>query len=240
MNIALVSAVVSKSLRERGLWGTLRRTAEHLTQKQPADDFDVKNGTDTSGIVPLWKLSISSPNARFGGRYHASEEWELAGALRALNEDLSPFTFVDLGCGKGRSLLIAARMGFKRVIGVEFAAELTAVARKNIQIMRISNAIVIDADAATFSLPQGNVVVFLFNPFRNAVVQKVVANVEQPRAGCLYVIYSNPVCAAALDASQVLQRVGSAPARWLPTIIWKRADDLVAGRQPSLSLAVRK
>jgi ribosomal protein L11 methylase PrmA len=239
MNIALVSAVVSKSLRKRGLWGTLRRATEHFTQTQVADDFDVRNGTDTSGIVPLWKLSISSPNARFGGRYHASEEWELAGALRALNEDLSPFTFVDLGCGKGRSLLIAAQMGFKRVIGVEFAVQLAAVARKNIQIMRISNAIVIDADAATFSLPQGNVVVFLFNPFRNAVVQRVVANVEQPRAGNLYVVYSNPVCAEALDASRVLQRVGSAPARWLPTIIWKRADDLVASQQPSLNLAIR-
>ena len=239
MNIALVSAVVTKSLRERGLWGTLRRATEHLTQTQAADDFDVRNGTDTSGIVPLWKLSISSPNARFGGRYHASEEWEIAGALSVLHEDLSAFTFVDLGCGKGRSLLIAARMGFKRVVGVEFAAELAAVARKNIQRMGVSNAVVIDADAAEFSLPRGNVVAFLFNPFRNAVVQKVVANLEQPRVGKLYVVYSNPVCAGAVDASQVLQRVGSAPARWLPTIIWKRADDLVGSQQPSRNLEIR-
>lgn len=239
MNLELITSAVSKSLRERGLWGTLRRATEHLKQTQAADDFDIRNGTDTSGIVPLWKLSISSPNARFGGRYHASEEWELAGALKVLNEDLSSFTFVDLGCGKGRSLLIAARMGFRRVIGVEFAAELAATARKNIQMMRVSNAIVIDADAAEFSLPQGKVVAFLFNPFRNAVVQKVVANVEQPRAGKLYVVYSNPICAEVLDASQALQRVGSAPARWLPTIIWKRADDLVVGQQPCLNLEVR-
>ena len=238
MNLELITSVVSKSLRERGLWGTLRRATEHLKQRQAADDFDVRNGTDTSGIVPLWKLSISSPNARFGGRYHASEEWELAGALKVLNEDLSSFTFVDLGCGKGRSLLIAARMGFKHVIGVEFAAELAATARKNIQMTRVSNAIVIDADAAEFSLPQGKVVAFLFNPFRNAVVRRVVANLEQPRAGKLYVVYSNPICAEVLDASQVLQRVGSAPARWLPTIIWKRADGLVVGQQPSLNLEV--
>jgi SAM-dependent methyltransferase len=240
MNLELITSVVSKSLRERGLWGTLRRATEHLRQAQPPlDDFDVRNGTDTSGIVPLWKLSISSPNARFGGRYHASEEWELAGALRVLKQDLSSFTFVDLGCGKGRSLLIAAQMGFGRVIGVEFAAELAATARKNIQIMRVSNAVMIDADAATFSLPQGNVVVFLFNPFRNALVRKVVANLEQPRVGKLYVVYSNPICAEALDASQILQRVGSAPARWLPTIIWKRVDDFMVGQPPSLNVDAR-
>ena len=239
MNFELISFVVSKSLRERGLWGTLRRATEHLRQTQPADDFDVRNGTDTSGIVPLWRLSISSPNARFGGRYHASEEWEIAGALKVLREDLRSFTFVDLGCGKGRSLLIAAQMGFRRVIGVEFAAELAAIARKNIQLTGVTKAVVIDADAATFSLPQGNLVVFLFNPFRNPLVQKVVANLEQPRAGKLYVIYSNPVCAGALDASQVLQRVGSAPARWLSTIIWKRADDFMAGQQPSRRVEVR-
>jgi SAM-dependent methyltransferase len=185
--------------------------------------------------VPLWKLSISSPNARFGGRYHASEEWELAGALRVLNEDLGSFTFVDLGCGKGRSLLIASRMGFKRVIGVEFAAELAATARRNIQIMGVSNASVIDADAAEFSPPEDNLVAFLFNPFRNAVVRRVVGNLERPRAGKLYVIYSNPICAEAFDASRVLQRVGSAPARWLPTIVWKRAQDVVVGQRSSRS-----
>jgi SAM-dependent methyltransferase len=225
----LVSAVVSRSLRERGIWGTLRKATEHLVRRQVLDDFDVKNGTDTSGIVPLWRLSIASPNARFGGRYHASEEWELAGALKVLNEDLSSFTFVDLGSGKGRSLLIAARMGFRRVIGVEFAPQLAATARRNIRIMGVSNATVIDADAAEFMLPEDDLVVFLFNPFRQTVVRRVVTNLEQSRAGRLYVIYSNPICAEAFDASQVLRRVGTAPARWLPTLVWKRAQDLVVG-----------
>ena len=236
MNLELITSVVSKSLRERGAWGTLRKAVEHLAHKQAVDEFDVKNGTDTSGIVPLWRFSIPSPNARFGGRYHASEEWELTGALKILDEDLGSFTFVDLGCGKGRSLLIAARMGFRRVIGVEFATELAAVARKNLELVRVSNTIVIDGDAAEFRFPKGDLVVFLFNPFKQAVVRKVVANLERPRPGKLYVIYSNPICAELLDASRFMQRVGSAPARWLPTIVWKRAPDVAVGRQPSPKL----
>lgn len=239
MNLELMTSVVSKSLREHGAWRTLRTGIKHLVQTQTVDDFDMKNGTDTSGIVPLWRLSITSTNARFGGRYHASEEWELAGAMRLLCEELSSFTFLDLGCGKGRSLLIAARMGFRRVIGVEFAAELVATARKNIRVMGVSNAIVIDADAADFRLPEGNQVIFLFNPFGQVVVRKVVANLERPREGKLYVIYSNPIHANALDGSQVLQRVGSAPARWLPTIVWKRAPDVAVGRQASETLEIR-
>ena len=35
MNLELITSVVSKSLRERGLWGTLRRATEHLSQAPP-------------------------------------------------------------------------------------------------------------------------------------------------------------------------------------------------------------
>jgi SAM-dependent methyltransferase len=239
VNFTLVKAVVSKSLQDRGVWGTLRRTTEYLMKRRCVDEFDVKNGTDTSGIEPLWRFSISSPNAKFGGRYHASEEWELAGALKVLDEDLSSFTFVDLGCGKGRSLLIAARKGFRRVIGVEFAAELAATARRNIQIVGMTNASVIDADAAEFALPGGDLVVFLFNPFRSAVVRKVVSNLAEPRIGKLYAIYSNPVCAEAFDDCKALRRAGSAAARWLPTIIWKLTQDVGAGTQAPQELEIR-
>lgn len=230
MNVKFVRAVVSKSLRERGLWSTIRKTTEYLVKARTIDEFDLKNGTDTSGIEPLWKFSISSPNAKFGGRYHASEEWELTGALNLLHEDFKYFTFVDLGCGKGRSLLIAARMGFRKVIGAEFAPELAAIARRNIQIARTTNVSIVDADAAEFALPEGNLVVFLFNPFSSAVVQRVAVNLARPRFGKLYAVYSNPVCAEAFDACQVLQRIGAAPARWLPTIVWQLAHNVARTR----------
>jgi SAM-dependent methyltransferase len=239
VNFELARAVVSKSLRERGVWGTARRTTEYLRKSRGVDEFDLKNGTDTSGIEPLWKFSISSPNAKFGGRYHASEEWEIAGALKLLDEDLRPFTFVDLGCGKGRSLLIASRMGFRWAVGVEFAAELAATARKNIQIAGITNASVLDADAAEFSMPEGDVVVFLFNPFRSAVVRRVASNLAHPRLSKLYTIYSNPVCAEAFDVCPQFQRVGSAPARWLPTIIWKLRQEVGTAAQAPRELEIR-
>jgi predicted RNA methylase len=50
-------------------------------------------------------------------------------------------------CGKGRPLIVAAAMGFKTVIGVEFVRELVEVARENLRKTR-SNATVVCADAA--------------------------------------------------------------------------------------------
>ncbi|MBZ5489392.1 MAG: class I SAM-dependent methyltransferase [Acidobacteriia bacterium] len=46
---------------------------------------------------------------------------------------LQDFTFIDLGSGKGRALLMAAQYGFKRIIGVEFMPELHRVAQENIR-----------------------------------------------------------------------------------------------------------
>jgi len=46
---------------------------------------------------------------------------------------LRDFTFVDLGSGKGRVLLMASHYPFKRIIGVEFIPELHQVAQENIR-----------------------------------------------------------------------------------------------------------
>ena len=63
-------------------------------------------------------------------------------------------SFVDLGCGKSRPLIVAAAMGFKTVIGVEFVRELVEVAREDLRKTR-SNARVVCADAAWYELPVG-------------------------------------------------------------------------------------
>jgi methyltransferase family protein len=64
---------------------------------------------------------------------------------------------VGLGCGKGLPLLVAARLGFAEIIGVEFAPKLAAIARPNAEIMGIKN---ISVDVAC-----SNIVLFLFNHF---------------------------------------------------------------------------
>jgi SAM-dependent methyltransferase len=56
----------------------------------------------------------------------------LGPALAALPIKHEEFTFVDIGCGKGRALFIAAEFPFRRIVGAELAVELAQIARANV------------------------------------------------------------------------------------------------------------
>src|SRR5262249_41119604 len=151
------------------------------------DDFDARYGTDTGGAIGLWRYRLNSPNAVHGVQYGAIgdtyTESLLSGIPRAA-------TFVDLGCGKGRPLIVAARMGFRNVVGVEFVQELASIAEKNLRITGFT-ATVVCADADAYSFPSGPLVVYMFNPFHEPVMRLVAANLRS-RKDELWVIYVNP------------------------------------------------
>jgi len=49
---------------------------------------------------------------------------------------MEEFTFVDVGAGMGRAVLLASEMPFKAVVGVELNATLTGIARRNAAVWR--------------------------------------------------------------------------------------------------------
>lgn len=211
MHVLLLASKVVQTLSQEGLWAVLckgLRVLERARSNEP-EDFDVKYGTDTGGIEPLWKFKIQSPNARFGVRYEATQELELVHAIAFLCEDLKTFTFVDLGCGKGRAVMIASSLGFKNLIGVEFALELVEIAKSNLAKRKILNAIVLHADASDFRFSDSNAVVYLYNPFSQEVLKKVISNLKECFGKKLYVIYKTPQYGELLDASGFLKRCGS-------------------------------
>jgi SAM-dependent methyltransferase len=223
LDIQLLVVKIVQTLRQDGLRATFGKAFAYLRRSRAPDDFDVKHSTDTGGLEPLWKFQISSPNRRFGVRYQATDEQELVDAINFLHENPQAFTFIDLGCGKGRTLLVASNLGFKHVIGVEFARELAEIARMNLAKMRIANAVVEQADAADFHFPNSDIVVYLYNPFSQEVVRKVVSKLRECRSKKLYVIYKDPQCARLFDSSDFLSRLGCPPAR--PYIqIWRATN----------------
>ncbi|MDE2402256.1 MAG: methyltransferase domain-containing protein [Burkholderiales bacterium] len=224
MNVQLLTSKLLRTLREDGVQTTCRRAMAHIsrrrTAEEPADEFDRLHGTDTGGREPLWKLSIGSPNARFGERYEATTAEELTAALDFLSEDLRNFTFIDLGCGKGRTLLVASERGFKRVIGVEFARELADTAARNLERRQAVNAIVLHADAGDFDFPDDDLVLYMYNPFSEVVVHQMLSRLRASAAKKRYVIYKAPRCADVLDASGFLQRHGQ-PAAAPHMEVWR-------------------
>jgi 16S rRNA G966 N2-methylase RsmD len=108
--------------------------------------------------------------------------------------------FLDIGCGKGRALCVAAHKGFKKVTGIDFSKELCAVAEKNLtqtkqQIPSIQYK-VYNNDAFYFNIPTDVDCIFLFNPFDEVIMSGVVENIiisleETPRN--LFIVYVNPL-----------------------------------------------
>jgi SAM-dependent methyltransferase len=226
MNCKLLTMKILQSLRQDGFMATLHKCLSNWKYNcSSSNDFDRRYGTDTGGIEHLWKYKIGSPNARFGASYQATQEQELADAIDFLHEDLQTFTFVDLGCGKGRTLLVASNLGFKQVLGVEFVLELAEIAKANLAKMQIANAAVMHADAAEVQFSNNDTVVYLYNPFSEEVLGKVCENLREGCLKRLYVIYKVPRCAEIFDSSRFLTRFGSPPAS--PNIqIWRAVDKM--------------
>jgi SAM-dependent methyltransferase len=143
--------------------------------------------------------------------------------LRALPIDNpAEFAFVDFGCGKGTTLLLAADRGFRPVVGVEVEPRLVAVARSNVaafmaRVPQRAHAIeVVHEDAAAFELPPGPTVAFLYNPFGAHTLRAVVDNMRRylvRSTGPLYLAYYNPVHRGVVDESGLFRRLSSTT-RW--------------------------
>jgi SAM-dependent methyltransferase len=144
--------------------------------------FDRRHGTDTGGVISLGTLAIPSSHVELATRYEATSARRFGQIMKNLHLDWADFTFVDFGSGKGRVLLLASEFPFRRVIGVEFAPELNAVARKNVEVWCRTHPgcapiEVVQADAATFPIPTSPLVAFFFSPFYGELMERVIENI---------------------------------------------------------------
>jgi hypothetical protein len=162
--------------------------------------FDRQFGTDTSGRIELSELSIVGAN-RDRGVYFESTPTALFHFFMAnAKVDHTRFTFIDLGSGKGRCMLLASNYPFKQILGVEFSRELHECATRNINIYRNSaqrcHALKsVMKDATEFDFPDGPLFVYAYNPFDEKLMSAVLGRLidsmaEQPREVLL--MYYNP------------------------------------------------
>jgi SAM-dependent methyltransferase len=152
--------------------------------------WDFIHGVDTGGIVPS--------EAPHGVRYEATSPQHFQVLMRKLPPELiGRSSFIDMGSGKGRVLLLAAGYPFRRVLGVEYSEQLHEVARKNIASYRgprqCASIDSIHGDAGVYQFPDGPLVVFFNNPFHSPVMTAVVENLkkalrEEPRDAALLCI----------------------------------------------------
>jgi SAM-dependent methyltransferase len=146
------------------------------------DEFDRTFGVETR--LTVWRKRL--PGKADSADYEAVNPALFARAL----PHVPRATFIDLGCGKGRALILAHQAGFRDLIGVEIAPRLLRAAKRNTRRLNI-RATLLRADAAAYHFPDRPIVAFLYNPFGIPTLQAVIAKLRS-HPHPVHVIYVNP------------------------------------------------
>lgn len=209
---------LNKSLETRGVLGTALLAGKKLGiawSKFGDRWFDVRYGTDTSGIIEVEDLDVTSPNRQHAMRYEVTRAKPLKRLLQKLDLPKDG-VFVDIGCGKGRVLMIAAEHGFQRIVGIEYSHELCEIARENLEIFqkrldRRPDVRVVETDVADYDIQPEENIFFMFNPFYTEILELIVWKIakslsEHPRRAWLVYLY--PECRQAIDANKTFAETG--------------------------------
>lgn len=160
----------------------------------------IKYGISTFSRSELHQLTLADGDASEASPYEPINYYMLERLLRAFRSRSGLRSIVDLGCGKGRVLVVAAWFGFTRITGIDLARELCAQAiintrKKKKQFPEVTWKVV-HAHVANFPISDDDSVFFMFNPFREGVVRRFLDNLEQSRKKnprTTWIIYASPV-----------------------------------------------
>lgn len=155
---------------------------------------ELKLGISTLGMSQPCASSAENPGAHI---YQPSSSVIFGKAVQQLGIAPQGLHLLDVGCGKGRVMVLAAEVGFARVTGIDLDPALCATAMDNIYRVkdRYPNTKfdVVEADAVAFGVSDDVDVAYLFNPFDRDIVKQWLDNVIQGRQRPLHIIYMHPV-----------------------------------------------
>lgn len=188
-----------QSARRRGVSRTVQIAGNVVSDVL----FDWRYGTDTIRWVDAKTIESRLTYMTDPGFYRAGYKATKARPfVRLLQQLVLPrqSAFVDIGSGKGRVLLMVSQLGFRRVVGVEQSPSLCAIARSNIEqfakrVGPTSPIEIVQADATEYRFRPDDSVLFMFNPFGAAIMEKVMGNVRdslQQHPRTLHLIYNTP------------------------------------------------
>jgi SAM-dependent methyltransferase len=203
---------IRQSIRKRGLLRTLGRcllgpydlirtyldVCRNYRKLRAADAFDVAHGVETSKRVHPTDLAINSPNWINAVGYWPTPTKLAQEAIASLPIKHEQFTFIDIGSGKGRVLLIASEFPFTRILGIEFSPELHAIAEENIRnyksaTQKCHQIRSVCQDFTQFELPPGPLVLYVYNPAAHSVMTTFAHNTANSLLSReVWVIYVTP------------------------------------------------
>ena len=179
----------------------------------------------TDGCITPATLGIASTDSV---EYFPTPYQPLNATMRRLHVQ-SDDVLVDFGSGKGRIVVVAATLPFRRVIGVELSAVLAAEARDNVNRARrrfkCDDVEILSQDATRYSVPDDATVLHFFNPFHGETLQKVVRNIRDSLAAKrreLVILFANPTF-----MQPIMERGEAFPSDWIrgqEDVLWAHHD----------------
>ena len=193
------------------------RAVSRLLPGEKKHPFDRAHSVDTGGLIYADPAAQGHAGGSHNAGYYATAPSLFHGAIALWRETLpgtgyavEDYTLVDIGCGKGRVLLLASELEFHQIVGVELDPDLVRIARKNLRKFgrkRWSNlpgfkseastprtktrsrgprlwgtqrVRIIEGDVLTTSLPDGPVALFYFNSFERPMMEMWLARLGEP------------------------------------------------------------
>jgi len=198
--------VVNAEEQAKGTAKSSRRLLPGLSVKDgfTRHPFDEEYGVRTSGLIAGRHLKCGHRHDRHNTAYYGVApsvfrslvgRWQRRRPAARMEE----FTFIDVGAGMGRAVLLAAELPFHEVIGIEMHPTLARIARKNLAIWQAAGRArapmrIVCGDAVEFKMPAGPCLAFLFNPFGETVLRRLLAAWSKSfaeRPGQLDILYVN-------------------------------------------------
>ena len=231
VNLQRIRHRLRKSLAQKGAAGTAAMLFQRALRRHPklvhppktyvaVHPFDEQFGVETSGLLFAEDLPSGSKRDLNNNGYFGIAPSVLRQILHRLPLDFEKFSFIDLGSGKGRALLIASEYPFQSITGVELSPKLHAISLANVAAFtgprRCQEVRSLCGDATEFRFPSGPLLVYLWNSFDGQVFAAVLANLEaslarEPRE--IFIIYIEPNFDALLEASNAWRKLWRAAFR---------------------------
>jgi SAM-dependent methyltransferase len=170
---------------------------------------------DTSGLLFADQLASGHAhddhiNAYWGtptsGFRGILDQWQQT--LAETPHGIQDYTFLDIGSGKGRVLMLASDAPFRHIVGVELSPALTAIAERNMAkwnaVPHACNQIdVLNLDALLAPIPDSPVVLYIYNSFNLYVMLPLLERLQAlalARSTPIDLIYAKPQQAHLVDA----------------------------------------
>jgi SAM-dependent methyltransferase len=182
--------------------------------------FDIEFGVRTSGLIAGRHLLSGHRHDAHNTAYYGVApsvfrtmvlRWRQTKPAAAIDE----FTFIDLGAGMGRAVLLASEYPFREAVGVELHPTLARIAQRNSAVWRATQRVlapirIVCGDAVEFKFPDGPCIAFLFNPFGGPVLRRLLSELAKrfaDRLGKLDILYVNNEHESVLKGQAGFQQV---------------------------------